>query len=116
MDKSVELEDAEGRAAYEMADLRPESTGLPFVVWISQRAGARHDARVKVAHSPKLKDPSDLGSYALRPFRHVDGPGLSSAEEDLLRRWLELNQKTLVGFWDGSIEYTEDVLKLLKRL
>jgi hypothetical protein len=32
-----------------MANLRPERTGLPFVVFISQKAGARHDVRVKAA-------------------------------------------------------------------
>ena len=116
MDKPVELEDAEGQTTYEMANLRPESTGLPFVMWISQRAGARYDARVKVARSAKLKAPSDLGSYALRPFRHVEGPPLPSADEELLRRWIELNREALVDFWDGTIEYTEDVLSLLKRV
>jgi hypothetical protein len=39
----------EGQATYRMANLRPERTGLPFVVFISQRGGARHDVRVKVA-------------------------------------------------------------------
>jgi hypothetical protein len=28
----------EGQASYEMANLRPERTGLPFVVFISQKA------------------------------------------------------------------------------
>lgn len=116
MDSFVDSEGTQGQATYEMANLRPQTTGLPFVVWISQRAGARHDVRVKVAHSPRLKDPSDMGTYAVRPFRHVEGPPLASAEEDLLRRWIELNQQSLVDFWDGQIEYTEDVLKLLKRI
>lgn len=116
MDSSVHPEHTQGQTTYEMANLRPETTGLPFVVWISQRAGARHDVRVKVAHSPKMKSPSDLGTYAVRPFRHVEGPKLPAAEEDLLRKWVELNQSTLVDFWDAKIEYTEDVLKLLKRI
>jgi hypothetical protein len=116
VDSYVHPEEAQGHATYEMANLRPETTGLPFVVWISQRAGARHDVHVKVAHSPKLKDPADLGTYALRPLRHVEGPPLPSAEEDLLQKWVELNQQALIDFWDAKIEYTEDVLKLLKRI
>lgn len=116
MDSFADSEDAQGQATYRMANLRPEGTGLPFVVWISQRAGARHDVRVKVAHSPKLKDPSDLGTYAVRRFRHVDGPRLSSGEEDLLRNWVEINREALLDFWHAKIEYTEDVLKLLKRI
>lgn len=32
----------------------------------------------------------------------------------LLRRWIELNREVLVKFWEGEIEYTEDVLELLR--
>ena len=35
-----------------------EHTGLPFVVFISQKGGAKHDVRVKVARSAKVR-PSD---------------------------------------------------------
>jgi len=114
MDELVGSKDTQGQTAYEMANLRPDTTGLPFVVWISQRAGARHDVRVKVAHSPKLKSSSDMATYAVRPFRHVDGPRLSGTEEGLLRRWVEVNQQALVDFWDAKIEYTEDVLRVLQ--
>jgi len=72
--------------------------------------------RVKVAHSPKVRNASDLGTYAVRPFWHVEGPKLPAAEEDLPRKWGELNHSALVDFWKGKIEYTEDVLKLLKRI
>src|SRR5436305_14358246 len=33
----------QGQGGFEMANLRPDRTGLPFVVFISQRGGARHD-------------------------------------------------------------------------
>lgn len=36
-------------APFELANLFPKHTGLPFVVWISARGGARHDVRVKVS-------------------------------------------------------------------
>jgi hypothetical protein len=116
MDSFVDLGDSQGQAIYETANLRPDTTGLPFVVWISQRAGARHDVRVKAAHSPKAKDAADLATYAVSPFRHVEGPRMSSDEEKLLQRWVELNQQALVDFWDAKIEYTEDELKALRRI
>ena len=34
---------------FEMANLSPALTGLPMIVWISERGRARHDARVKVS-------------------------------------------------------------------
>jgi predicted RNase H-like HicB family nuclease len=33
------------QAPFEMANLFPKHTGLPFVVWISVKGGARHDVR-----------------------------------------------------------------------
>ncbi|WP_162249991.1 hypothetical protein [Methylobacterium sp. Leaf456] len=44
------------------------------------------------------------------------GLQLSPREEGLLQAWVALNLDTLVGYWDGAIEYTEDALELLKPL
>ena len=46
-------DEAEGRALFEMANLRPERTGLPFVVFISQKGGAQHDVRVAPRSAPQ---------------------------------------------------------------
>jgi len=40
---------------YFMSNLPPSFTGLPFLVWISQQGFARHDVRVKVSRSHKVK-------------------------------------------------------------
>lgn len=104
----------EGQATYEMSNLPSRRTGLPFVVWVSQKDNYQHDIRVKVASSPKVI-PSQMGTYALRPFRHVAGPQLSSADERLLEDWINKNLDVLVAYWDGDIEYTEDMQdKLVK--
>jgi hypothetical protein len=55
-----------GQATYEMANLRPERTGLPFVVFISQRAGANHAVRVKVSQGARVH-PHNMGVYAVKP-------------------------------------------------
>jgi hypothetical protein len=101
-----------GQATFEMANLRPQRTGLPFVVFISQKANAPHDVRVKVSPGPKVS-PSQMGSYALRPFRHVAGVQLTAAEEKQLEAWVGKNLQVLVEYWDGDIEYTEDALERL---
>jgi len=102
-------EQPEGQATFEMANLRPRTTNLPFVVWVSQRAGAEHDVRVKVAHSAKVI-PSQMGVYSVRPFAHVEGPGLSADETRLLKDWIDKNLAVLVDFWNADIEYTEDLI------
>jgi hypothetical protein len=96
----------------ETANLRQSTTGLPFVVWISPRAGARHGVRVKVSVGPHF-GPEQRGGYALRPFRHVDGPRLNQIDEALLERWADANQDVLVAYWDGTIPFTQDAINKL---
>ena len=108
-------DDVQGQAGFEMANLRPSRTGLPFIVFISQKTGARHDVRVKVAPAPKVQ-PGQMSTYALRPFRHEGGPKLSTSDEHLLQIWAGRNIDALVAYWNGDIEYTEDVLEKLVSL
>jgi len=97
----------EGQASDEIANLRPERTGLPFVVFISQKGGERHDVRVKVAHGAKVR-PAEMITVAIRPTVCVVRGALDPRDLALLTRWIALNRDTLIRYWDGDIEYTED--------
>jgi hypothetical protein len=46
--QATDPEGADDRDIFEMANLCPETTGLPMTVWVSPRGTARHDVRVKV--------------------------------------------------------------------
>jgi hypothetical protein len=99
---------------FEMANISPKRTGLPFVVWISPKAGAPHDVRVKVSKGPKVHS-SELVSVAIRPDVHVVGGGEMTAHDlALLKKWVEVNHDVIVKYWDGDIEYTEDAIAALK--
>jgi hypothetical protein len=101
---------------FEMANLRPERTGLPFVVFISQRGGARHDLRVKVAPGPR-PDPAAMISVALRPEPRVIPPGELPAEEfSRLAAWIALNRQALIDYGNGDIAYTEEVFAIFRKL
>ncbi|MBV8072600.1 MAG: hypothetical protein JO270_22040 [Acidobacteriaceae bacterium] len=95
-----------------MANLSPARTGLPFVVWISPRGNAQHDIRVKVSRGPAAHN---FVTVALRPLRVIGGE-LSAQDLELLRRWVELNWDVLRGYWDGSIQYTEDAIAQLRSI
>ena len=104
----------QSEAFFEMANISPKRTGLPFVVWISPRAGATHDVRVKVSKGPIVTS-SELLSVAIRPGVHVVGGGTMSAHDlTLLEKWVELNRDVIIKYWYGDIEYTEDALAALK--
>lgn len=98
---------------YLMSNLSPKKTGLPFVVWISPKGGARHDVRVKVSLGPRAK-PGEFVSVSVRPAVEVVEGSLTAEQFKSLRSWIELNRDALVQFWEGEIEYTEDVLARLK--
>ena len=101
-------------APFEMANLFPKHTGLPFVVWISYRGGAQHDVRVKVSPGPKAI-PSELASIAIRPVvRLVEGE-IAADDFALLAKWIELNRDVLLKYWEGEID-TKDALDSLRRV
>lgn len=110
--------EAEGQALFQMANLRPERTGLPFIVFISQKGGARHDGlvhdiRVKVARATRAR-PSEMVTVAIRPSVRVVRGELNSHEFDLLTQWIDLNRAVLIDYWNGIIEYTEDAMSAIK--
>jgi hypothetical protein len=43
-----ETDAPDDRDIFEMANLYPETTGLPMTVWVSPRGTARHDVQIKV--------------------------------------------------------------------
>lgn len=53
---------------YEIANLYPRDTALPMTVWVSQRARACHDARIKICrtHGERM-DASNLALVAIHP-------------------------------------------------
>lgn len=110
-----EEDEGQGQALFEMANLRPERTGLPFVVFVSQRGGARHDVRVKIARSARVR-PSEMATVAVRPQVRVLRGAVAPDDLERLRAWIDLNREALIAYWNGDIEYTEDVLEALMPL
>ena len=83
------------------------------MVWISPKAGAPHDVRVKVSEGPKVHR-SELISVAIRPDVRVVAGEMSAHDLAILREWVELNRDVIIKYWDGDIEYTEDAIAALK--
>jgi hypothetical protein len=101
-------------APFEMSNLFPKHTGLPFVVWISVRGGARHDVRVKVSSNAKAM-PGNMATVGIRPDVQILEGEVDPASFDLLKAWIELNRATLISYWDGDID-TQDALEALAKV
>jgi len=97
-----------------MANLFPKHTGLPFVVWISVRGGARHDVRVKVSASAKAV-PGEMATVGIRPEVHLIDGEMDAGAFGQLKTWIELNRDTLISYWEGEID-TQDALEALVKV
>jgi hypothetical protein len=104
---------------YAMANLRPATTGLPMVVWVSERGNARHDVRLKVCQvlGDRMQFNNTL-SVAVRPQPHLV-PGqrqrLTDADLHAVYEWIALNEAAIVDYWDGTID-TAELVQRLRRL
>jgi hypothetical protein len=99
---------------YTMANLRPARTGLPMVVWVSERGNAQHDVRVKVCcvHGDKIQY-NNTANVGVRPQPHLIFPGkLSPSDLQAVSRWITLNADPIIAYWDGVI----DTFELMQRL
>jgi hypothetical protein len=101
---------------FEMANLFPATTGLPMVVWVSERGRARHDVRIKVsqAHGTHML-PGNLATVAVRPAPRLVFGQLSAADMHLVSAWIRLNEVALVACWEYRID-TAELMQRLQRL
>jgi len=97
---------------YEMANLRPKATGLPMVIWVSERGNARHDARLKVSkqHGDRMNI-NDTAVVGIRPPSLLAGH-LSPVDRRTVERWITLNQTALIDYWDQVIDTAELIQRL----
>ena len=101
---------------FEMANLFPADTGLPMVVWASERGHARHDVRVEVnqSHSTRMLR-GNLAVVAARPAPRLVAGNLSPADLGAVSDWIRLNEAALVDYWEYRIS-TAQFIQQLRRL
>ena len=99
---------------FEMANLPPDFTGLPMVVWVSERGHSRHDVLVKVSlTNGRRASPDRMTSVSVRPtVEVVAGEALPAADLGLVRKWVELNRDTIIGYWNGTLFTNEMIAKI----
>ena len=109
-----ELASGDSDGAFEITNLRPATTGLPFVVFVGQQGGPRHGPRTKLSPLPRY-NPAQAVTVTLQRPPEALGP-IGSCDLALVTRWIELNRTTLEAYWSGDIEYTEDMLGRIRRV
>jgi hypothetical protein len=104
---------ADFEAPFEMANLRPQHTGLPMVIWVSEKGRARHGPRIKVSrqHGPKM-DAMNTVTVTVDDDPRVVGGELPPKDLDAVKRYIALNKGPLLGFWNGELDTVELVARL----
>jgi len=98
-------------ALFLMANIQRSKTGLPFVVWISQRQPGAPDTELWLwaSGNPRFETTDELTHI------HCLGPELQvirirdvlSGEKKSLQRWVDLNREVLLRHWNGNIDSAE---------
>jgi len=91
---------------FEMANLRPNETGLPMVIWVSPRTGKeKHGPRIKVQtfHGSK-SDSERLASVGFTRDGKIENfGGLSNQDFQLVSLFITNNLTNLLRLWDDEI-------------
>jgi hypothetical protein len=104
--------EADAEDLYEMANLRPKTTGLPMVIWVSERGNAQHDARIKVSmQSGNRMNIHNTSVVGIRPPSVLAG-FLSSVDQQAVFRWININETALIDYWNQVIDTAELIQRL----
>lgn len=115
-DAEFSIAEADAEDLFEMANLYPDTTGLPMTVWVSPRGNARHDIRIKVnmTHGEQMNI-ANTAIVGVRPAPRVIAGQLSPVDTLAVFQWVALNTEALVAYWDGRID-TARMIHALKPL
>lgn len=100
---------------YAMANLRPEDTGLPMVVWISEKGGAKHGPRLKVSKKMGDKiDPSNVLTVTVSDNPTMYNGELEPKVFNKLKQFIKLNKENLLKYWNNEVSTREFLNSLIK--
>jgi len=96
---------------FEMTNIRQARTGLPYMVFVSPRGGAQHDARIKV----RLPS-NEFATVGLRPEVRIIHGDIPAKDFEQIKKWAELNMAALLEFWNSEDMDSADIISMLKSI
>lgn len=116
MTKKYKFEEEQNKF-YEMSNLTPDDTGLPFITWISPKSGKEgHWARIKIEYKGKQYSFSIDDNPEWKMKSHIKNP-FNSKEIKLIKQFIKQNKELLLDYWnsEGSMSM-KVVFSKLKRI
>ncbi|MDQ7089617.1 MAG: hypothetical protein Q9M50_03100 [Methylococcales bacterium] len=92
-----------------MANFREKPTGLPMVIWVSERGNTKHAPRIKVStnNNDKMIEGQTVSVSITEPPEIMAEFGLRSKDLQLVIKFIELNRSLLLDYWDSKIDTTD---------
>lgn len=108
------LENLSEEKMCEMANLRQQSTGLPMIIYVSEKVTMRHGPRIKVQsnHATNLQK-ENLVTVTISDSPELFG-NLDNKDFNLVKKFIALNKDILIQYWETEIDTSEFIKKLKK--
>lgn len=100
---------------YEMANLWPNDTGLPIVIWVQEKGYNRHGPRIKVMAKKGKMNIEQTISMTIEDEPKVVGGQLSNEYYRVVSKWIRKNKENLILYWKQKISSVE-LFKRLKKV
>ncbi len=95
----------EEKLMFEMANISSNKTGLPVIVWVSEKRG-NHGARIKVSnrYNNKFRIENTFSiTISDNPEISGDIDEIKNKDIDLIKEWILLNKEMLLKYWNKEI-------------
>jgi len=101
---------------FEMANVRPDKTGLRMVIYISPRNGSKHGPRIKVSQQYGEKTSSDFFTVTIADNPVFSGKygNIKGGDIDRVREFIQLNKDILLQLWYDKIDPFDAVSQFKK--
>ena len=102
---------------FEMSNLTPDDTGLPFIIWISPKSGKEgHWARIKVEYEGNYYSMSIDDNPEWKIKSHIKIP-FSGRQINLIKKFVKLNKDILLQYWNSQGKLSmQVVLNTIKKI
>ncbi len=99
---------------FDMGELGPKQTGLPFTVFHYQKTGSMKDIYIKIGTTHKTE--SIICTLKIKDkIKLVSGKWTLGGDNfNLLSQWVNLNKEILSDYWEGNYSTTDFISRIVK--
>ncbi len=110
--------DASDNSLYEMSNYSSKKTGLPMIIWVSNKGKAKHGPRIKVQRDYNTKtNPDNMFTISVSDDPEIKAGTqgeISNKDLELIYNWIKKNKNSLIKYWKYEVttdEFEDEIFK-----